>query len=100
MHFSSFGLLNWQCNRPRSPQRKIMARKRGKLNGHLLREHYMDFKHRKLQISSMTRVAIESCLRLRNRPRDERRLQGTYTFNYTSFLTTYFRLRNLHLYGF
>ncbi|EOY31841.1 Plasma membrane ATPase 4 isoform 2 [Theobroma cacao] len=61
-------------------ENKIMARKRGKLNGLLLKGHYMVFNHLKLLISSMTRAAIESCLRLLSRPRDEQRLQGYESF--------------------
>ena len=74
-----FGLLNCCRNRLRSPPRKIMGRKREKLNGPMLKGHYMGFNHQKLQISSMTRATIESCLRLLNRPRDEQRLQGTHS---------------------
>ncbi|MBA0806579.1 hypothetical protein Gohar_022451 [Gossypium harknessii] len=57
-----------------------MEKKRGKLNGHLLRGHYMDFNHQKLLTSSMTRVATESCLRLPSRPRGELRWQGFESF--------------------
>ncbi|KAE8732407.1 Plasma membrane ATPase [Hibiscus syriacus] len=32
-------------NRPHSPPRKIMERKKGKLNGHFLKGHYMGFNH-------------------------------------------------------
>ena len=56
--------------------RKTMERKRGKLNGHLLREPSMDFSLQKLQTFSMIRIATESSLRLLSRPRDELKLQG------------------------
>lgn len=43
-----------------SPPRKIMVRKKEKLNGRLLNGHYMGYNHQKLQISSMIRAVIES----------------------------------------
>jgi len=43
-----------------SPPRKTMVKRRGKLNGLLLRGPCMDFNHQKLLISSMKRAVIEN----------------------------------------
>ena len=59
-----------------SPPRKTMVKRRGKLNGLLLRGPCMDFNHQKLLISSMKRAVIENWLRLLSRPREELKLQG------------------------
>jgi len=59
-----------------SPPRKTMVKRRGKLNGLLLRGPFMDFNHQKLLASSMRRAVIENCLRLLSRPREELKLQG------------------------
>lgn len=74
---SQLNLLNiFLCNRLHSPPRRIMVKRREKLNGLLLRGPCMDFNHQKLPVSSMKRAATGSCLRLQNRLRDELRLHG------------------------
>ena len=64
------------CHRLPSPPRKTTVRRRGKLNGLMLREPCMDFNHQKLLAFSMRRTVIENSLRLLSRPREELKLQG------------------------
>jgi hypothetical protein len=56
--------------------RKITVKKRGKLNGLMLKGHFMDFNHQKVLESSMRRAVIENCLRLLSRLRDVPKLLG------------------------
>jgi hypothetical protein len=53
-----------------------MVKKRGKLNGLMLKGHFMDFNHQKVLESSMRRAVIENCLRLLSRLRDVPKLLG------------------------
>jgi hypothetical protein len=54
-----------------------MEKRRGKLNGLMLKGLFMDFKHQKiLRVSSTTRTPIENCLRLLSRLSDVLKLLG------------------------
>ena len=64
------------CDRPPLPRRKIMVKRREKLNGLLHKGPCMGFNHQRLLVSSMKRAAIGSCLKSLSRLRDELRLQG------------------------
>jgi hypothetical protein len=63
-------------DRLRSPPRKTMEKRRGKLNGHMLRGLYMDFNHQKVLVFSMRRAVTENCPRLLSKRREELKLQG------------------------
>jgi len=58
------------------PPRKTMVKRRGKLNGLLLKGPCMDLNLQKLLISSMKREIIENSLRLLSRPRGKLKFQG------------------------
>lgn len=105
-------LFSSQNRLPLQP-RRIMARRRGKLNGLLLRGLYMDFNHLKPLTFLTKRTAIESFLKSLNKLKGELRWPGKKLFchmksshllnilvhgnqNLTTFCSTQCRLRELH----
>lgn len=69
--------MNDGVHRLLSPPRRIMEKKKEKLNGLLLKGPYTGFKHPSLlPPSSMTRTATENSPRLPSKPKGVLKLQG------------------------